>query len=126
MEAVLGVRKMNAAIENARAFLSTQQESGGFDAYIWQFVGGHPKRNRWRSPGQIPSRTAQSDAMSKDLERRGFRFVGPTICYAFMQAVGMVNDHTVGCFRRAQLLKATLRPTQPTRTTQSTQSPAKT
>jgi len=95
--------KITAAIDNARAFLSTQQDSGGFDAYIWQFVGGHPKRNRWRSPGQIPSRTAQSDAMSKDLERRGFRFVGPTICYAFMQAVGMVNDHTLDCFRHSQV-----------------------
>ena len=96
-------QKIAAAIENARAFLRAQEEFGTFDTYIWQFVGGQPRRNRWRWPGQIPSRTPQSDAMSKDLTRRGFGFVGPTICYAFMQAVGMVNDHTVDCFRYLQV-----------------------
>ena len=91
--------KIDAFVANARAFLEVQREFGAFDRYIWQFVGGRPKVNRWKALGQIPARTAQSDAMSEDLTARGFRFVGPTICYAFMQATGMVNDHLVGCFR---------------------------
>jgi len=95
--------KIQAAITNAHAFLAVRREFGSFDAYIWQFVDGQPKRNLWRAPRQIPSHTPESDAMSKDLKRRGFRFVGTTICYAFMQAVGMVNDHTVDCFRHAEV-----------------------
>jgi DNA-3-methyladenine glycosylase I len=91
--------KVAAARNNARAFLSVQEEFGTFDSYIWQFVGGTPIHNAWRSLKQIPARTPQSDAMSKDLRRLGFCFVGSTICYAFMQATGMVNDHTVDCFR---------------------------
>jgi DNA-3-methyladenine glycosylase I len=91
--------KIDAAVKNARAFLEVQDEIGSFDRYIWQFVGGHPKRNAWRSPKQVPAKTAESDAMSKDLRSRGFGFVGSTICYAFMQATGMVNDHTTDCFR---------------------------
>jgi len=94
--------KIAAAIENAKAFLRVQEEFGSFDRYIWQFVGGKPRVNNWRSLRQVPARTAESDAMSKDLQRRGFKFVGSTICYAFMQAVGMVNDHSVDCFRRAR------------------------
>ena len=97
--------KVAAAIENARAFLAVQKEFGSFDAYIWHFVGGKPKINRITSMKQLPAQTAESEAMSKDLLKRGFRFVGPTICYAFMQAVGMVNDHLVGCFRHDELLK---------------------
>lgn len=93
--------KIASAIQNARAFLKVQQEFGTFDRYIWQFTGGRPLVNRRRSLKQIPARTAVSDAMSKDLRKRGFTFVGSTICYAFMQAVGMVNDHVMGCFRRA-------------------------
>jgi DNA-3-methyladenine glycosylase I len=91
--------KIDAAVKNARAFLEVQDEMGSFDRYIWQFVGGRPKRNAWRSPTQVPAKTAESDAMSKDLRSRGFGFVGSTICYAFMQATGMVNDHTTDCFR---------------------------
>ena len=91
--------KVAAAIGNAKAFLQLQEEFGSFDAYIWQFAGGKPKRNAWKSLREIPATTPESEAMSKDLVKRGFRFVGSTICYAFMQAVGMVNDHTVGCFR---------------------------
>jgi DNA-3-methyladenine glycosylase I len=91
--------KIRAAVENARAFLKVQEEFGSFDRYIWQFVGGKPRVNRWKSHRQVPARSTQSDAMSKDLKRRGFNFVGSTICYAFMQAVGMVNDHVVECFR---------------------------
>lgn len=91
--------KIAATIANAQAFLAVQKEFGSFDAYIWQFVGGKPKVNAWRSLKEIPPRTAESDAMSKDLKRRGFKFVGSTICYAFMQAVGLVHDHTVDCFR---------------------------
>ena len=97
--------KIRAAIENAKAFLAVQKEFGSFDRYIWGFVGDQPILNRRKRFGTIPARTAQSDAMSKDLKRRGFRFVGSTICYAFMQAVGMVNDHTVDCFRHAALTK---------------------
>ena len=91
--------KINAAIQNAKGFLATQKEWGSFDAYIWQFVGNRPIQNAWRALGEIPARSEQSDAMSKDLAGRGFKFVGSTICYAFMQATGMVNDHEVGCFR---------------------------
>jgi DNA-3-methyladenine glycosylase I len=93
--------KVNAAVTNAKAFLAVQKEFGTFDAYIWTFVGGRPVQNRWSE--KVPARTEQSDAMSKDLKRRGFTFVGTTICYAFMQATGMVNDHAVSCFRRAEL-----------------------
>lgn len=91
--------KIEAAIENARRFLDIQREFGSFDRYIWRFVGGKPIKNRRTRRSRIPARTRESDAMSQDLRRRGFRFVGPTICYAFMQAAGMVNDHTVDCFR---------------------------
>ncbi len=95
--------KITSAIDNARAFLLVQKEFGSFDDYVWDFVGGKPKRNRWRRPSDIPAKTPQAEALSKDLKRRDFRFVGPTICYAFMQAVGMVNDHTVDCFRYNQV-----------------------
>ena len=95
--------KVEAAIQNARAFLRAREEWGSFDAYIWQFVGGKARQNSWRTPEEVPSKTAESNAMSKDLARKSFRFVGPTICYAFMQAVGMVNDHTTDCFRYAEL-----------------------
>jgi DNA-3-methyladenine glycosylase I len=91
--------KINSAIGNARAFLSVQQEFGSFDAYIWDFVGGKPLRNRWRSMKQVPASTPISDAMSKALKKRGFKFVGSTICYAFMQATGLVDDHVVTCHR---------------------------
>jgi DNA-3-methyladenine glycosylase I len=91
--------KIASAVGNAKAFLQVQNEFGGFDAYIWQFVGGKPRVNSPRSLKQVPARTAESDAMSKDLKKRGFKFVGSTICYAFMQAVGMMNDHVVMCFR---------------------------
>jgi DNA-3-methyladenine glycosylase I len=89
--------KIASAIENAKAFLRVQQEFGSFDRYVWQFVGGKPRVNHRKR--KVPARTAESDAMSKDLKKRGFNFVGSTICYAFMQAVGMVNDHSVNCFR---------------------------
>jgi len=95
--------KIAAAIQNAKASLAVQKEYGSFDAYIWQFVGGQPKKNAWKTLKAIPARTPASEAMSKDLIRRGFRFVGPTICYAFMQATGMINDHTVDCFRYDQV-----------------------
>jgi DNA-3-methyladenine glycosylase I len=95
--------KTEATIANARSFLLVQREFGSFDRYIWQFVGGRPKKNEWRSLNQIPARSAESDAMSKDLKERGFRFVGSTICYAFMQAAGMVNDHLVGCYRHREV-----------------------
>jgi DNA-3-methyladenine glycosylase I len=95
--------KINAAITNARAFLQVQKEFGSFDRYIWQFVNGKPIQNSWRKMTDIPSSTPESDAMSKDLQKRGFKFIGPTICYAFMQAVGMVNDHVVDCFRYKEL-----------------------
>ncbi len=95
--------KIKAATQNARAFLAIQQEFGSFNRYIWQFVGGKPIRNSWRSLKQLPARTAESDAMSKDLKKRGLTFVGSTICYAFMQAVGMVNDHVTSCFRHRKV-----------------------
>lgn len=92
-------QKLDSAVSNAQAFLRVQAEHGSFDTYVWPFVGGAPKRNAWRRPRQVPPRTLASDALSKDLKRRGFTFVGSTICYAFMQAMGMVNDHLVTCFR---------------------------
>jgi len=95
--------KIRASILNARAFLEVREEFGSFDRYIWRFVRGKPVQNRRRSIRQVPSRTKESDAMSKDLKQRGFKFTGSTICYAFMQAVGMVNDHTTNCFRHRQL-----------------------
>ena len=91
--------KIEAAIQNAGSLLAVQQEFGSFDKYIWQFVGGKTLKNRWNSVAEIPAQTEASAAMSSDLKRRGFKFVGPTICYAFMQAVGLVNDHTVDCHR---------------------------
>jgi len=91
--------KVESAVTNARSFLKVQEELGSFDAYQWRFVDGSPIRNAWRSIREVPANTPVSDAMSRDLKRRGFRFVGSTICYAYMQAVGMVNDHTVDCFR---------------------------
>jgi DNA-3-methyladenine glycosylase I len=95
--------KIAATITNARAFLKIQKEFGSFDKYIWQFVDGTPRQNRRRTLKQIPAKTALSDAMSKDLKSRGFAFVGSTICYAYMQAAGMVNDHMVNCFRYAEI-----------------------
>ena len=92
--------KIESTVTNARAFLAVQKEFGSFDAYVWRFVGGKPLRARRKSSKDIPARSAESDALSKDLQRRGFRFVGSTICYAFMQATGLVNDHLEGCFRR--------------------------
>jgi DNA-3-methyladenine glycosylase I len=96
-------QKVSSAIQNARATLEVVAEHGSLDAYLWSFVGGTPIRNAWRSQRQVPPRTAASDTMSKELRKRGFSFVGSTICYAFMQAVGMVNDHTVTCFRFGEL-----------------------
>jgi DNA-3-methyladenine glycosylase I len=95
--------KIGSAITNARAFLEIQEEYGSFDRYIWQFVQGSPTQNSWEKMTDIPSNSPESDAMSKDLRKRGFKFVGTTICYAFMQAVGMVNDHVVSCFRHEEL-----------------------
>jgi DNA-3-methyladenine glycosylase I len=95
--------KVESAVANAKAFLQVQKEFGSFDAYVWRFVGGRPKVNGWTSLQDIPARTAESDALSRDLLPRGFRFVGSTICYAFMQAVGMVNDHVTRCFRYREL-----------------------
>jgi DNA-3-methyladenine glycosylase I len=95
--------KISATIQNAKAFLEVQKEFDSFDRYIWRFVGGRPKQHRRRSMKNVPARTPESDAMSKDLLDRGFKFVGSTICYAYMQATGMVNDHLVGCFRHAQV-----------------------
>ena len=91
--------KIAAAVTNAKAFLQVQSEFGSFDAYVWRFVGGKPKVRRWKAPGQVPAKTSESDALSKDLRTRGFTFVGSTIMYAFMQAVGMVNDHVITCPR---------------------------
>lgn len=95
--------KINAAVTNARALLQVQEEFGSFDRYIWQFVNGRPLRNSWKNLAEIPASSPQSAAMSKDLQKKGFKFVGPTICYAFMQAVGMVNDHVISCFRYWEL-----------------------
>lgn len=97
--------KIRAAIDNAKGFLQVREEYGSFDSYIWQFVGGRPKINSWKRSGAIPAETKESSAMSKHLKKRGFRFVGPTICYAFMQATGMVNDHLVDCFRYDEVQK---------------------
>jgi DNA-3-methyladenine glycosylase I len=95
--------KVEAAVKNARSFLEIQEEFGSFDAYAWRFVGGQPKVNRWKVMKQIPATSAESDAFSKDLKHRGFSFVGSTVIYAHMQAVGMVNDHIVDCFRYRQV-----------------------
>jgi DNA-3-methyladenine glycosylase I len=95
--------KIAAAIQNAQAFLAVREEFGSFDAYLWSFVGGQPKQNRWRRMAQVPARTPESDAMSRDLLQRGFKFVGSTICYALIQATGMVNDHLVTCPRHAEV-----------------------
>jgi DNA-3-methyladenine glycosylase I len=97
--------KIEATVGNARAFLKVQGEFETFDKYIWQFVGGRTKQNAWKTHKRLPATTAESDAMSKDLKKRGFRFVGSTICYALMQATGMVNDHIVSCFRYSDLSK---------------------
>jgi DNA-3-methyladenine glycosylase I len=99
--------KVESTVRNARAFLAVQEEFGSFARFQWQFVGGRPKLNAWRSVKQVPPRTAESDELSKALKRRGFTFVGSTICYAHMQAVGMVNDHTTDCFRYRQLKRST-------------------
>ena len=96
--------KLKAAVANAQAFLEVQAEFGSFDKYIWQFVDHEPVQNHWKSMKEIPAKTPASEAMSKDMKKKGFRFVGPTICYAFMQAVGMVNDHTVSCFRHSEII----------------------
>jgi DNA-3-methyladenine glycosylase I len=97
--------KIESAIGNARAFLEVQREFGSFDNYIWRFVGGSPRHNAWMRMNQVPAATLESDAMSRDLKKRGFRFVGSTICYAYMQAIGMVNDHLVTCFRHRELVR---------------------
>ena len=95
--------KVSSAVQNAKAFLEVQREFGSFDSYVWKFVEGRPRVNSWKRLKDIPAATPESEAMSKDLIRRGFRFVGPTICYAHMQATGMVNDHLVSCFRYREL-----------------------
>jgi len=95
--------KVESVVSNARAVLDLQKQGGSFSSEVWRSVGGRPKRNAWRSQGQVPAESAESREMSRELRSRGFRFVGPTICYAFMQAVGMVNDHLVTCFRHAEL-----------------------
>ncbi len=94
--------KIKATVTNAQAFLKIQAEFGSFDAYIWQFVGGKPQINTWQTLAEIPTETPESQAMSKDMKKRGFRFVGPSVCYALMQATGMVNDHVIDCFRHAE------------------------
>jgi len=104
--------KVESTVRNAKAFLAVQKEFGSFDAYVWDFVGGAPLVGRWRALGEIPARTAESDTLSRDLLRRGFKFVGSTICYAFMQAVGLVNDHTTDCFRHARVGRVTPGSTQ--------------
>jgi DNA-3-methyladenine glycosylase I len=98
-------QKVQSAVANAKAFLEVVDELGSFDEYIWGFVGGKPKRNRFRAMKELPAETDESRAMSKDLQRRGFKFVGPTICYAFMQAAGLVNDHVVDCFRHREVAR---------------------
>jgi DNA-3-methyladenine glycosylase I len=98
--------KINAAVQNAQAFLKVVEEFGSFDRYLWRFVEGRPLRNRWGRGQDVPARTGESDVLSKDLKKRGFKFVGSTICYAFMQAVGMVNDHLPSCFRHAEINRA--------------------
>jgi DNA-3-methyladenine glycosylase I len=101
--------KIESAVRNARAFLTIQREFGSFNGYLWGLVGGAPRVNHWRTLREVPARTPDSDALSRDLSGRGFKFVGSTICYAFMQAVGMVNDHTVDCFRRSPVDNAQVR-----------------
>jgi DNA-3-methyladenine glycosylase I len=96
-------QKIEAAVTNARAFLETRDREGSFDGYIWRFVDGQPRQSAWKTPSRVPATSRASDAMSKDLKARGFRFVGSTICYAYMQAAGLVNDHLVGCFRYGEL-----------------------
>lgn len=97
--------KIESAVTNARGFLDIQSEFGSFDAFVWRFVGGRPRINRFKKPSDVPARTAESDAMSKELKTRGFTFVGSTICYAYMQAAGLVNDHLVNCFRHSEVRK---------------------
>lgn len=104
--------KIESAVQNARAFLKVKEEFGSFAAYIWRFVDGAPRQNAWRRQEDVPAQTPESQAMSRDLYRRGFRFVGPTICYAFMQAVGMVNDHIVTCFRHIEVAEMAARLTR--------------
>lgn len=105
--------KIGAAVQNARTFLAIQQEFGSFDAYIWRFVDGKPIMNTWQTRSDVPAETAESQAISKDLRQRGFKFVGSTICYAFMQACGLVNDHTVDCFRHQELVSGDQRGLEP-------------
>jgi len=105
--------KIAAAIANARAALDVQQECGSLDAYLWKWAGGKPRTNGWRSMSEVPARAPEAEVMSRDLLKRGFRFVGPTICYAFMQAVGMVNDHLVTCFRHSELSDGSQPPRKP-------------
>lgn len=97
--------KIESTVDNARAFLTLREQHDSFSDYLWQFVDGRPVQNKWKSDRQVPATTKQSEAMSRDLKQRGFRFVGPTICYAYMQAIGMVNDHITTCFRHAQVAK---------------------
>ena len=97
--------KIAATIQNARSFLEVQKEQGSFANYLWQFVDGKPKTNAWKTLKDVPAKTAESDAMSKDLSKHGFKFVGSTICYAFMQATGMVNDHLIDCFRNGEITR---------------------
>lgn len=97
--------KIESTVDNARAFLTLREQHDSFSDYLWQFVDGRPVQNKWKSDRQVPASTKQSEAMSRDLKQRGFRFVGPTICYAYMQAIGMVNDHITTCFRHAQVAK---------------------
>ena len=99
--------KIESTVQNARSFMAVQREFGSFDQYIWRFVGGAPRTNHWRGPSDVPARTPESDAISKDLKKRGFKFVGSTICYAFMQATGLVNDHAMTCFRYRELAEDT-------------------
>jgi DNA-3-methyladenine glycosylase I len=99
-------RKIEASIHNARLFLDIREEFGSFDTYLWQFVGGKPKINCWKSDSEVPATSPESDALSKDLKKRGFKFAGSTICYAFMQAAGLVNDHTTDCFRYDELVNS--------------------
>jgi len=105
--------KIESAVRNARAFLEVQAAFGNFDAYLWGFVDGKPVQNAWREASEVPARTALSDALSKELRKRGFNFVGSTICYAYMQAIGMVNDHIVGCFRRTLVQRLAGKPSSP-------------
>ncbi len=98
--------KIEGAVRNARALLKVQEEFGDFDSYCWRFIDGRPKLNRWKTTREIPASTPESETFSRDLKRRGFSFVGPTVIYAYMQAIGMVNDHIIGCFRHGQISKA--------------------